>query len=168
MDEVVLSVLTPADAAAYNAFLSRGCAQHPDTLRIDPADIAALPFTPVSSPESCTLVALSAEGEWLGVGTLEREQGRAKRRHIAWILRMYVAAPGRGIGRALLRRLKARAVEMAGVSKLNLTVAEHNAPAVELYRSEGFQEFSREAGAFYAAGRPISELSMACELRSVT
>lgn len=30
---------------------------------------------------------LAHEGaRWLGVGTLEREQGRAKRRHVAWIV----------------------------------------------------------------------------------
>lgn len=161
---VKLQALTPADAPRYNAFLRAGCERHPDTLRISSADISAAPFATARSVESCTLVALSSEGEWLGVGTLEREQGRTKRRHIAWILRMYVAEPGRGIGRSLLRELKALAVAMPGVSKLNLTVAAHNAAAVELYRSEGFREFSREDDAFRAAGQSISELSLSCPL----
>lgn len=161
---VKVQPLTPADAQRYNAFLSAGCERHPDTLRISAADISAAPFATHHSAESCTLVALSAEGEWLGVGTLEREQGRAKRRHIAWVLRMYVAEPGRGIGRRLLRELKTLAADMPGVGKLNLTVAAHNAVAVELYRSEGFREFSREDDAFRAAGQSISELSMSCRL----
>jgi GNAT superfamily N-acetyltransferase len=161
---VHIQALTSADAERYNAFLSEGCEQHPATLRIAPADIATAPFATTRSAESCTLVALSAAGEWLGVGTLEREQGRLKRRHIAWIYRMYVAAPGRGIGRELLRELKRLASEMAGVSKLNLTVAAHNAAAVELYRSEGFREFSRETDAFFAGQQSISELSMSCPL----
>lgn len=158
--------LKPADAERYNAYLSEGCARHPDTLRIAPADIADAPFTTLDSAESCTLVALSPAGEWLGIGTLEREQGRAKRRHIAWIFRMYVAATGRGIGRALLRQLKARAASMVGVTKLNLTVAAHNTAAVALYRSEGFDEFSREPDAFHAGEQRVSELSMSCALRA--
>ena len=162
---VHLEALTSADAERYNAFLSEGCERHPATLRIAPADIAAAPFATARSAEHCTLVALSAGGEWLGVGSLEREQGRLKRRHIAWIYRMYVAAPGRGIGRALLRELKLLAGDMSGVSKLNLTVAAHNTAAVELYRSEGFREFSRETEAFFVGGQAISELSMSCLLR---
>lgn len=152
--------LTSAEGPRYNAFLSEGCARHPDTLRIAPEDIATAPFVLSDSGESCTLVALAETGEWLGVGTVEREVGRAKRSHIAWILRMYVAAPGRGIGRALLQQLKARAAGLVGVTKLNLTVAEHNTAAVGLYRSLGFVEFSREPDAFRAAGRSVTELSM--------
>jgi ribosomal protein S18 acetylase RimI-like enzyme len=75
---------------------------------------------------------------------------------------MYVAAPGRGIGRGLLERLKERAAGMVGVTKLNLTVAEHNLAAVGLYRSLGFVEFSREADAFFAGERYVTELSMSC------
>jgi GNAT superfamily N-acetyltransferase len=157
-----LLALTPEDGARYNAFLSEGCRRHPDTLRIAPADIEAAPFVLASSAESCTLVALSGAGEWLGVGTVEREQGRVKRRHVAWIVRMYVATPGLGIGRALLQQLKARAAAMAGVCKLQLTVAAHNVAAVELYCSEGFTEFSREPDAFFAGERSVTELSMSC------
>lgn len=157
--------LTPDRGLSYNAFLSEGCLRHPDTLRIAPADIAAAPFALLDSSESCTLVALAEAGEWLGVGTVEREQGRAKRRHIAWILRMYVAVPGRGIGRALLEQLKARATGMVGVTKLNLTVAAHNAAAVGLYRSVGFVEFAREPDAFRAGDRHVTELSMSCGLQ---
>jgi GNAT superfamily N-acetyltransferase len=156
--------LTPEQGPRYNAFLSEGCLRHPDALRIAPADIAAAPFALLDSSEGCTLAALSEAGEWLGVGTVEREQGRAKRRHIAWILRMYVAVPGRGIGRALLEQLKLRATGMVGVTKLNLTVAEHNAAAVGLYRSLGFVEFSREPDAFCAGPHYVTELSMSCGL----
>jgi L-amino acid N-acyltransferase YncA len=152
--------LGAADAARYNAFLSEGCERHPDTLRIAPGDIAAVPFATAASSEGCSLVARAASGEWLGVGTLERERGREKRRHVAWVLRMYVATPGQGVGRALLRELQRRAAALPGVSKLNLTVAAHNQAAVGLYRSEGFREFSREADAFRSRQGPTEELTM--------
>jgi ribosomal protein S18 acetylase RimI-like enzyme len=96
---------------------------------------------------------------------VERESGRAKRRHIAWVLRMYVSADaaGAGIGRKLLERAVARARELPGVHKLNLTVAAHNERAVGLYRSVGFREFAREEDAFRDP-LPRCELTMALPL----
>lgn len=154
------------DAHRYNDFLRAACVQHPDTLRFAPADVDAAPFSVPSADEGCTLLALSPSGDWLGVGSVERERGREKRRHIAWVLRMYVATPGLGIGRALLRELKREGLQLEGVNKLNLTVAAHNAAAIELYRSEGFREFSREEDAFRSGGRGITELTMSLD-RSV-
>jgi len=155
-----LARLNAEDAPAYNAFLTRGVQQHTDTLRISPRDIEAAPFA-TASPESATFVARGQEGAWHGVVTVEREQGREKRRHIAWILRMYVTSgsAGAGVGRALLRRAIEHARELPGVDKLNLTVAAHNQRAVALYESEGFRSFAREEDAFRDA-EPRVELSM--------
>jgi GNAT superfamily N-acetyltransferase len=153
--------LTGVDAPAYNAFLLRGVEQHPDTLRISPADIAAQPFDTPQGTESTTFAAVAADGGWLGVVTVERERGRSKRRHVAWVLRMYVdaRASGAGIGRALLRQAIARARSFEGVEKLNLTVAAHNQRAVALYESEGFVRFALEDDAFRDP-TPRSELTL--------
>lgn len=160
-----LRVLTAADAAAYNAFLIEGVLAHPDTLRIAPRDIAASPFKTEAGAHGCTFAAHAEDGTLLGVVTVEREAGREKRRHIAWIYRMYVAqrAAGQGVGRALLGAALARARELPGVSKVNLTVAAHNARAVALYESAGFREFAREPDAFRDV-EPRTELSMTCVL----
>src|SRR5215207_7530467 len=91
-----LRELTNDDAPAYNAFLLRGVEQHPDTLRISPADIAAQPFKTPHGTDSVTFAAVAANGGWFGVVTVEREQGRSKRRHVAWVLRMYVDARAAG------------------------------------------------------------------------
>lgn len=153
--------LCAEDAPAYNAFLLQGVLEHPDSLRIGPGDIARAPFRTERGPEQVTLLARDAQGAWLGVVTLEREQGREKRRHVAWVLRMYVrrASGGQGIGRALLRAAMARARALAGVSKLNLTVAEHNARALALYESEGFVRIGREPDAFRDP-EPRNELTL--------
>ena len=97
-----LQALTAADADAYNAFLLHGVEQHPDTLRISPNDIAATPFKTEHGTEGSTFVSTASSGGWLGVVTIEREGFRDKRRHIAWVLRMYVCAEasGAGVGRA--------------------------------------------------------------------
>ena len=157
--------LSEQDSAAYNEFFRQGAVAHPDTLRISPADIAAAPFRTVHPAGGVTLAARDSTGAWLGVVTLERESGREKRRHIAWVLRMYVpdANGGRGIGRELLRSAVAAARELPGVSKVNLTVAAHNVHAVRLYESEGFRAFSREPDAFRDP-EPRTELTMALTL----
>jgi ribosomal protein S18 acetylase RimI-like enzyme len=160
-----LRALADDDAPAYNAFLLRGVEQHPDTLRISPADITAQPFKTPHGADSTTFAAVAAGGSWLGVVTVEREQGRSKRRHVAWVLRMYVdaRASGSGIGRALLRRAIARAQGFEGVAKLNLTVAAHNQRAVGLYESEGFVRFALEDDAFRDP-TPRSELTLSKRL----
>jgi len=157
---LTLRALTGDDRARYNEFIRQGVLAHPDTLRISPADIAGAPFKTEHGDEGTTFVTERA-GHWLGVVTLERESGREKRRHIAWILRMYVAegSSGSGVGRGLLRAALQRARELPGVAKVNLTVAAHNARAVGLYESEGFRSFAREEDAFRDP-EPRTELTM--------
>jgi RimJ/RimL family protein N-acetyltransferase len=162
-----LRPLGAAEAARYNQFFGQGTLAHPDTLRITVADIAAAPFKTAHGDEGSTFVAEDAAGKWLGVVTIEREQGREKRRHIAWVLRMYVDAAnaGAGVGRALLRAAVARARELPGVEKVNLTVAAHNSRAVGLYESEGFRRIGREEDAFRDP-TPRAELTMSLALGS--
>lgn len=160
-----IATLDADDAPAYNEFLRRGVLAHPDTLRIAEADILATPFATADSPAGATLVACDDEGRWLGVVTVERESGRQKRQHIAWIYRMYVAAEfaGAGVGRSLLAAAITRARGLAGVSKVNLTVAAHNLGAIRLYTSAGFREFARETDAFRSPTRQ-TEVSMSLSL----
>ena len=136
------------------------------SLRITPGDIGARPFTTAETEDAVSLVAQDAGGEWLGVVSVEREPGREKRRHVAWLVRMYVSqsAAGKGIGRALLRAGIQRARRMPGIAKLNLTVAASNERAVRLYESEGFRTFSRETDAFRNGTQSVEELTMSLAL----
>ena len=160
-----IRTLGASDAAAYNALLTRGVRQHPDTLRIAEADILERPFDTTPSVEAATFAAIAEDGSLLGTVAVERERGRQKRRHVAWLLRMYVPleAAGQGVGRALLVRGIEFARSLPGVEKLNLTVAAHNARAVALYERHGFREFSREEDAFRDPS-PRTEFSMALRL----
>jgi RimJ/RimL family protein N-acetyltransferase len=159
-----LRILTSDDQPEYNSFFAAGAERHPTLLRIAPSDVRARPFSTEPNAEGCTVLAHDGE-RWLGVGSLEREHGREKRRHVAWVLRMLVVEPNAGVGRAVLRELKRLALAMPGVEKLNLTVAAHNAAAVHLYVSEGFVVFAREPDAFRVAGgsgakTSVEELTM--------
>ncbi len=158
---ITLRALVANDAATYNEFFRQGAFAHPDTLRISPADVAAAPFKTDHGSEGTTFVAVNEANVWLGVVTVEREQGREKRRHIAWVVRMYVPASqaGMGVGRLLLRAAVGRARDLSGVAKVNLTVAAHNARAVGLYASEGFSSIAREDDAFRDPA-PRTELTM--------
>lgn len=161
-----LGTLNESDTLRYNAFLTEAVQRHTDTLRISPIEIAAYPFQVAGSVDNVTFVARRRD-EWLGVCSVEREKGRAKRAHIAWVMRMIVvpAASGKGIGRILLRAAIDRAAKMPGVEKLNLTVAAHNAPAIHLYKSEGFTEFAREEDAFRDSEKR-TELTMSRKVHS--
>jgi RimJ/RimL family protein N-acetyltransferase len=165
MTDVRVQSLGLEDGPAYNDFFAEGAARHPDTLRISPADVRTAPFRPEHGANGATLVARDASNSWLGVVTVERELGREKRRHIAWVLRMYVEErhSGKGVGSALLSAAIEHARQLPGVAKVNLTVAEHNARAVRLYESAGFRVFAREVDAFRDA-EPRTELTMSLRL----
>jgi GNAT superfamily N-acetyltransferase len=162
---ISIDVLESGQAAAYNSFFRRGVDAHPDTLRIAAVDFEATPFRTDPGEDGATLIARDSHGNWFGCVTVERERGRWKRRHVAWILRMYVDASstGKGVGRLLLRAALQRARSIPGISKVNLTVAAHNARAVALYASEGFEVFAREEDAFRDS-QPRTELSMSLRL----
>lgn len=160
--------VSPLDASAgerYNSFLLQGIERHPDTLRIAASDIAAQPFVTLPSPNGATFVAQTSAGLWCGTVCVQRETERAKRQHIAWVMRMYVPVEfsGSGVGRLLLVHAVHFARTLPGVSKLNLTVAAHNTRAVKLYTQHGFVEFAREADAFRDT-EPRTELSLSLTL----
>lgn len=161
---ISLVELSAADAAKYNSFLRIGLLNHPDTLRIAPEDLDASPISTAATPDGVTLARQHHDGRLAAVGSVEREHGRLKRRHIAWILRMYSAELRVGHARAILSELLARARRMPGVEKVNLTVAAHNESAVRLYASFGFVEFAREPLAFRGRDEYITELSMTLAL----
>lgn len=85
-----------------------------------------------------------------------------KERHKAIMWGMYVRADSRrrGLGRALVTELIERARAMPGLLQVNLAVERDNRPAVELYRSFGFQPFGVEERALIVAGRPYAEVHM--------
>ncbi|MBC7808710.1 MAG: GNAT family N-acetyltransferase [Akkermansiaceae bacterium] len=147
---LTIRTVTAGQSVQYNEFFRSGVEAHPESFRIVSDDFKDLPFDPSSTEDRFTLVASTEEGEWIGVVSVECETGRQKRRHIAWLVRMYVAASaaGRGVGRLLLRAAIAQSQNnLPGVEQLNLTVLAKNEPAKRLYLSEGFVRFAHEPDA---------------------
>ena len=81
------------------------------------------------------------------VGTVALEfSAKPKTKHKALLIGMYVAPSARtkGAGRALLVAAVDHARAKGGILLLALTVTDGNEPAVNLYRSAGFQAFGVE------------------------
>jgi len=97
--------------------------------------------TLAGDPRGLILVA-ETEGrtppEIVGFSALFRVDAEAE----LWTLAVAPAHRRRGIGRALLKQAS-RMLRDAGVLKLFLEVRESNLPALELYRSLGFQQVGR-------------------------
>lgn len=79
---------------------------------------------------------------------------RDKERHKGNVIAMYVApeAGGRGVGRALLDELLARAARVDGLRQITLLVTYTNDAARALYTSLGFRAYGREPEALCVDG----------------
>jgi len=153
--------LSPADAHLYRSLRLRALREHPDAFTSSWEDDR-------TQPVEAAAQRLAAHAFWgaylgaelVGIVGLERES-RAKNRHKATVVGMYVAPPaaGRGIGRALLEALLAEA-RHAGIASLVLTVTEGNAPARHLYEAAGFRSFGVEPDAIRVDGRSFAKNHM--------
>ena len=159
--------LNPADRDAFFQLRLRALLAHPESFSQSHQE--ALEKGPEQYDASLQGVH-AAEGDFVlgafaavdqplvGVVRFMRHQ-RLKERHKASVVGMYVApeAAGRGVGRALLTELLARADRADGLRQIQLVVSSKNDAALHLYESVGFRCYGREieglcvGGAFYDA-----------------
>ena len=133
--------LTIEDAAAYRALRLRSFREHPEAFTTSYEELERQ--APADTEKRMTAPHIKLWGAFDGgrlcgyVG-LDRET-RAKSRHKATLVGMYVApeAAGRGIGRALVDVLLAEA-RADGLELVVLTVTDGNANAAQLYERCGF------------------------------
>jgi ribosomal protein S18 acetylase RimI-like enzyme len=103
--------------------------------------------------------------ELIGMVGFMREPGR-KEHHKGTLISMYVAPAqrSRGVGRALVQELVARARLIPGLEQLHLTVSTTAQPAQALYRSQGFQIYGTARRALKSGGQYWDEDFMVLEL----
>ncbi|MGH8783342.1 GNAT family N-acetyltransferase [Paraburkholderia sp.] len=159
--DIIVRQLGIADLDAYFQLRLRGLAEHPEAFGKSYAEALA------SGPEQYrpTLEGRTAdegrfilgasledsgdgtlrEGALVGTVGLIREQNE-RGRHKASVVAMYVAseAAGRGVGRALLEALLARAARVDGLRQVQLVVSSTNLAARGLYESLGFVAYGHE------------------------
>lgn len=159
---LLICQLGPADRDAYFQLRLRGLKAHPETFGQSYEEALAK-----GAPQHDAILqgAGSAEGDFLlgaylaagtpliGVVGLMRNP-RDKERHKASVVGMYVApeAAGRGVGRALLGELLARATQIDGLHQIQLMVGSRNDAAHKLYESLGFRKYGCEVGALQVGG----------------
>lgn len=153
--------LQPADAQLYRSLRLRALREHPDAFTSSYEDDRDQPVEAAAArlAQHAFWGAYGA-GELYGVVGLEREP-RAKNRHKATVVGMYVApeAAGQGVGRALLAALVAHA-RAEGLGSLVLTVTEGNTQAQALYAAAGFRSFGIEPDAIRIDGRSYAKNHM--------
>ena len=157
--------LAPADALSYRALRLRALREHPDAFTSSWEDDRTQPVEAAAARLAVHAFWGAFQGpELYGFVGLEREQ-RAKNRHKATVVGMYVASEvgGQGVGRTLLAALLAHA-RSAGLASLVLTVTEGNAQALRLYQSAGFRSFGIEPDAIRVDGRSYSKNHMHLDL----
>jgi ribosomal protein S18 acetylase RimI-like enzyme len=154
--------LIPADRDAFFALRLRGLDAHPESFgqSYDEAlERGASHYDEIlagahAAEGSLLLGAFSStDGALIGTVGLIRET-RQKERHKAAVVGMYVAAEaaGRGVGRALVSELLARAAQADGLRQITLLVTSSNAGARALYESLGFRAYGREPQALCVDG----------------
>lgn len=157
--------LTPADATLYRALRLRALREHPDAFtssweedRGEPLEAAAARLA------KHAFWGAYERSELYGIVGLERES-RAKNRHKATVVGMYVApeAAGQGVGHALMETLIAHA-RGAGIQSLVLTVTDGNPAAIRLYERAGFRSFGVEPDAIRIDGRSYAKNHMHLDL----
>lgn len=159
--------LAAADAPAYAALRLRGLREHPDAFTSSDEEDRDIPVETWAK----RLQANAFWGAFDGHGTLCGLVGllgetRAKNRHKATVVGMYVApeAAGRGAGRALMDALLAQA-RADGLEMLVLTVTEGNGTAAGLYERCGFRSFGIEPRAIKVDGVAHGKNHMYLDLR---
>jgi ribosomal protein S18 acetylase RimI-like enzyme len=156
-----IRLLTEADAEAWRALRLRMLREHPDAFGSAYEENVTRPVEAFaqrlrqahSAPDNFILGAFD-DAKLVGSAGMFRESG-AKDRHKAMIFTVYVAPEvrGRGVARALLSDLIARARAAAGLEQLHLAVTTHNTPARSLYASLGFERFGLERHALKLGDR---------------
>jgi len=160
-----IRLLTESDAAAWRELRLRMLRDHPDAFGSAYEENVTQPVESFAQrlreahnlPDSFILGAFEA-GKQVGSAGLSREQG-AKDRHKADIFSVYVAAElrGRGVARALLTEVIARARAAPGLEQIRLAVTMHNAAARNLYAALGFETYGVERHALKLGDRYFDE-----------
>jgi len=159
---VLVRQLGPNDRYDYFQLRLRGLMAHPDSFGQSYEEALA---KGASQHEAMLKDSRAAEGDFLlgayasagttliGVVGLIRNPSD-KQRHKAAVIGMYVApeAAGRGVGRALLNELLARASRVEGLRQIQLLVGSRNEAARKLYESFGFRKYGCEVGALNVGG----------------
>lgn len=165
--------LTAADASAYQRLRLRMLTEHPEAFgssaeeegRLSLADFARRLGDGHEPCERIFFGAIDSTASLIGSAGVVFDQ-RAKQRHRAHVVAMYVAAEQRSLGCA--RQLLAGCIdavrERGGIEVVLLKVTQGNGPARALYARSGFSSYGIEPKSIKIAGTDFATELMALTL----
>ena len=166
IEPMIIRNLCKDDAAAYRALMLEGYTIAADAFTSAAEERATESLAwwerRIQDPNGLSLVFGAFENRHL-VGSVAVEySARAKTRHKAMIVGMYVSVVNRkrGVGLALLKELIDQTRARKGGTMVTLTVTEGNEPATRLYESIGFKQFGVEPMAVFTGTKYISKVHM--------
>ena len=169
-----LRILSDADARAFRRLRLAGLEEYPDAFGESAAEFrrtsidATAARLRASSGEQFVIGAFVGV-RLVGVAGFFRHTGR-KRRHSGLIWGVYVDAAfrRRGIARAMLEALVARAAAVKGLRQISLSVTMHRRAARALYDALGFEVFGIEKRSLCVDGVFVDEEHRMLDLKRRT
>ena len=166
-----VALLQPSDAPRYRALMLEAYELAADAFTSTAEERAAEPEAfwakRIADPSGLSAAFGAFEGQEL-IGTVALEfAAKPKTKHKALVIGMYVTPGARstGAGRALVVAAIEHASAIESLLLLTLTVTEGNAPAINLYRSVGFQEYGIEPMAILTPSGLKGKVLMWLQLR---
>jgi len=116
----------------------------------------------IGNPDSSDfLLGAFSDGKLSGItGFYRLSKEKFAHKGMIWGVFVIPEARGKGIGRKLMDEALNRASKLAGLSVIQLCVAEPNIEALSLYKKLGFLQFGIEPYARKVDGKYISEIHM--------
>ena len=173
MISVVIRQLLEDDAGPYRALRLRALREYPQAFTSSyeeesgkPMDWSERRLKPDAQWPNDVFMGAFESDDLCGMAGLQGRY-RAKERHNATVVGMYVApeCAGKGVGAALLQGLIARARFMPELEQIDLTVTAGNGHAEALYRRCGFVEYGRLKRAICVDGEYLAKVHMVLVLR---
>lgn len=150
-DEIVRRMGCETEAFVLGAFSQSGMAANPDS--------------PKAAHSTSTLLEKADESNLIGLAGFRRHKG-IKTQHCGSVWGVYTDPKnrGKGVAKALMIELLARARRIEGLEKILLAVTSHNTAALKLYEGLQFKTYGFEKHALKVGEQYVDEYLMSLAL----